>query len=378
MQLTARTLIPTRGTLLAIGAGLMLSGGLLKAQYTVVDISPVPNGRSYSVHGGTAAQQVGTLRVDPFGLNHALLLSANGTTVVDLHPTTLTPDSPYFDVPGAVVNTPSTAYASDGVSQVGSFINTAVMWTGTADSMLNLHPPGYSHSCATAVNGAQQAGWATTAVSGGGRRGVQTSFDVPHAILWRGGSTNFVDLHPASFLGSGATSLSSNGFQAGYGLNNNNQSQAVIWAGSAASAINLHPQPFTTSVANGVNVNGWAAGTGTIVKSGKAITSINHAVLWFGSASKFVDLHPAGFTDSYGLAIDSNKQVGFGTLADATGTHSHALLWTNSAASVVDLNKFLPAGFTDAFAVAIDLNGNIIGNASGADGREHQVLWIAQ
>jgi hypothetical protein len=228
-------------------AGLVLGGSLAQAQYAVVDVSPATNGVSYYAHGGTAGQQVGTLRAQPFGLNHALLLSGNGSTVVDLHSTTLTPDSPYFNVPGALVNTPSTAYSSDGVSQVGSFINTAVMWTGTADSMLNLHPSQYSHSCAMAVNGAQQIGWATTAVSGGGRRGVQTSFDVPHAILWQGSSTNFIDLHPAVFLGSSAASLSSDGFQAGYGLNNNNQSQALLWSGSAASVIDLHPAGFTDS-----------------------------------------------------------------------------------------------------------------------------------
>lgn len=45
---------------------------------------------------------------------------------------------------------------------------------------------------------------------------------------------------------------------------------------------------------------------------------------------------------------------------------------------MLDLNNFLPAGFTDAVAVAIDPNGNIVGNASGVDGQQRQVLWIAR
>jgi hypothetical protein len=330
---------------------------VLSAQYTVVDISPAANGNSYYATGGSAAQQVGTLRQPPFGLNHALLLSGNGSNVVDLHPTSLPPDSPYFNVPGALVNTPSEAYAADGGAQIGCFINTAVMWSGTANSMLNLHPSPYGTSCAVAGSGGQQAGWATAQVSGGGRRGVQTSFSVRHAILWQGSSTSYIDLHPA-----------------GWGTNNNGQSQALLWFGSAASVINLHPQAFTSSIANAVN--GLVVGTGTHTQSGKAITSINHALLWFGSASNYVDLHPAGFVNSYGVALNNNKQVGYGTVTDAKGTHNHALAWSGSAASVIDLNQFLPAGFTDANAVAIDLSGNIVGNASGPDGVQHQVIWM--
>ena len=202
---------------------------------------------------------------------------------------------------------------------------------------------------------------------------MQTSFWVRHAMLWQGSSTSYTDLHPAIFSESGATSISSSGYQAGWGLNNNGQSQALLWFGTAASVINLHPQAFTSSIANAVN--GLTIGTGTRTQSGKFITSINHALLWFGSASNYIDLHPAGFVNSYGMALNNNKQVGYGTVTDSTGTHNHALIWAGSVASVVDLNQFLPVGFTDAVAVAIDLSGNIVGNANGADGVQHQVIW---
>jgi hypothetical protein len=347
------------------------------AQYTAVDVSPATNSVRYYVHGGTSGQQVGTLQSTQLGAaNHALLLTGNGSTVVDLHPTSLPPDSPYYTVPNALVNTPSVAYSSDGASQAGQFINTAVLWTGTQDSMVNLHPAQYNASSALAVRGLQQAGWATTTAANGGHRGVPQSFYTSHAILWQGSASNFVDLHPAGFDGSAATSLSG-GLQAGYGITNNNSTQALMWSGSAGSVVNLHPQAFTSSVANGVN-NGLVVGTGTLTKSGKAITSIDHAVLWFGSAKSCVDLNPAGFTSSDGMAINNTKQVGYGLATDATGTHYHALVWTNTAASVVDLNQFLPAGYTDATALAIDAAGNIVGNASAADHIQHPIVWIAQ
>ena len=361
----------------SVCAGALLSAGLLSAQYTAVDVSPATNGVRYYLRGGTSGQQVGTLQSAQLGAaNHALLLAGNGSTVVDLHPTSLTPDSPYYTVPNALVNTPSIAYSSDGASQAGQFINTAVLWTGTPESMVNLHPSQFSASCALAVNGGQQVGWATTTAPNGGRRGTAQSFNVNHAILWQGSSSNFIDLHPASFEQSVATSLGSGGAQAGYGIDNNNQNRALLWFGSAASAINLHPQAFTSSVANGVN--GLVVGTGTVTKSGKAITSIDHALLWFGSATNYVDLNPAGFTNSYGMGINNTKQVGYGMITDATGTHYHALVWTNSATSVLDLNQFLPAGFTDSKAVAIDASGNIVGNASGADGVQHPMVWMAR
>ena len=298
----------------------------------------------------------------------------SGPTAVDLHPTSLPPDSPYFGVPGALVNTRSAVSSNDGVTQVGEFINTAVLWTGTPDSMTSLHPAGYLASAATGISAGQQAGWATTSASNGGRRGVQQTFNVKHAILWRGSSTNFTDLHTPAFDGSVATSLNG-AFQGGYGINaSNGQTQALLWAGNAASVINLHPQAYTSSNVNAVWSNGTAVGTGTIVKSGKAIVTIDHAVLWLGSAKNFVDLNPAGSTMSRAVSLNGTHQVGWADF----NAHTHAIVWSGTAASAVDLNQFLPVGFTDAMAVEIDAAGNVLANALGIDGVWHPVVFIVQ
>ena len=298
----------------------------------------------------------------------------NGPTAIDLHPTSLPPDSPYFGVPGALVNTRSMVFSTDGITQVGEFINTAVLWTGTPGSMINLHPAGYLASAAVGTNGGQQAGWATTSASNGGRRGVQLTFNVKHAILWRGSAANFTDLHVTTFDGTVATSL--NGvFQGGYGINaSSGQTQALLWAGSSASVINLHPQAYTSSSVNAVWSNGTAVGTGTVVKSGKAIVSIDHAVLWLGSAKNFVDLNPAASSMSRGLSLNGINQVGWATI----NAHTHAMVWSGTAASAIDLNQFLPAGFTDAMAVAIDAAGNVLANALGSDGVWHPFVFMMQ
>ena len=367
------------GTMKQISPGIFFCGlaltsaGLLPAQYLAVDLGAPPSGTAYYLRGGNAAQQAGTLQSTQLGSQpHALLLTASGA--IDLHPQTLTADSPYYGIANATVNTPSAAVSTDGGSQAGYFINTAVMWTGTANSMKNLHPSSYNASAATSIAGGQQAGWASAPVSNGGRRGAAQTSYVHHAILWFGTSTNFIDLHPAGYAESFATGLSSGGWQVGYGVNNG-QNKALMWFGTAASVVNLHPSSFSESVVNGIG-GAVTVGTGKISRSGGGGTQIisDHAVIWFGSATNYLDLHSPTYTNTYGLATNDQHHVGYGTTPDG---HNHALVWSGSATSVVDLNQFLPAGYSDSQAVSIDGSGTIIGNASGPSGT-HPFEWKPQ
>lgn len=358
----------------ACGSALLVAPALC-GQYLGVDITPTTPAGKFWVSSGPLGRQAGSYYDNvqiQFASPHAMVL--NGSVAVDLHPTSLPPDSPYFGVPGAVINTRSMVFSNDGITQVGEFINTAVLWTSTPDSMTNLHPAGYLASAALAIHGGQQAGWATTSASNGGRRGIQQTFNVQHAILWFGSATNFTDLHTPTFDGSIANSLNG-AFQGGYGINaSNGQTQALLWAGSAASVINLHPQAYTSSNVNAVWSNGTAVGTGTVVKNGKAIVSIDHAVLWFGSARNFVDLNPPGATMSRAVSLNATNQVGWADF----NAHTHAIVWSGTAASAVDLNQFLPAGFTDAMAVEIDTAGNILANAFGSDGVWNPILFMVR
>ncbi len=90
-----------------------------------------------------------------------------------------------------------------------------------------------------------------------------------------------------------------------------------------------------------------------------------HALLWSGSAERFVDLHPAGYNDTKVTAITATQQVGEGWVGTpgAFGSVRHALAWSGSAETVVDLNQYLPAGYTNGVATGIDATGNIVGYA---------------
>ncbi|MFL6286490.1 MAG: hypothetical protein ACJ74Q_25405 [Pyrinomonadaceae bacterium] len=170
------------------------------------------------------------------------------------------------------------AYGTDGVQQVGvgwkvvgfgaySTPN-AMLWTGTADSAVNLNPPTSGESTAYAVAGGQQVGYA---------------FSFQHAMLWTGTAASAVDLHPAGYESSQARAT--NGVQqAGFGWVNNAaqtpRRHALVWSGSAASVVDLNqfmPLGFTDAAATGIdaagNVVGWAA-------KGSANS---HAVMWVPS-----------------------------------------------------------------------------------------------
>jgi len=69
--------------------------------------------------------------------------------------------------------------------------------------------------------------------------------------------------------------------------------------------------------------------------------------LWQGLANiNAVDLHPAGYSESWALAVWGNQQVGHGF----SPAGKHALLWNGSSESMVDLTPdFVWAGANDVY-----------------------------
>lgn len=217
---------------------------------SVVDLHPTGlpgysdgSGSSYAfgVHGN---QQVGY--GEPFFVDsgaHALLW--NRQSAIDLHPTNL----------GLVLN--SFAAATDGVHQVGvvhyvstPFINHAVMWSGSANSAIDLHGTALSSfgsSVAYGVGGGQQVGFGTAGHD--------------HAFVWSGSADSVVDLHPTSlsqYLDSKA--FATNGsVQIGEGITAAHNQHALLWKNSAASVINLHdllPSGYSNSLALSIDAQG--------------------------------------------------------------------------------------------------------------------------
>ncbi|MEK6702956.1 MAG: hypothetical protein AABZ53_11885 [Planctomycetota bacterium] len=135
---------------------------------------------------------------------------------------------------------------------------------------------------------------------------------------------------------------------------------AMLWNGSASSQIDLHPVVALNSVALGV-FDGEQVGQ---VQIGDAI----HASLWTGLASSWVDLHPLGATQSAALGVFAGQQAGY---AHVDGV-AHASFWTGSASSWVDLH---PAGSRWSSASGIGDGQQVGGAQFGESTHDHASLW---
>jgi hypothetical protein len=304
---------------------------------------------------------------------HALLWRGTAASAVDLHPGQLgernspSPGSLAASVAVATCLGQQVGYGSEP----GDWDTRALLWRGSADSVVDLHP----HSGVTlgdrgapilmsrilATSGEQHVGI--------GQEGATSGMHlVP--LLWRSsalsaaGRPNVVVL-PIMLGDSNALGASTDGF-VGFGhVWPTEVTHALLWRGSSASAVaDLHPKGFISSKA--VSISGdQQVGYG----SGPATGGQNHALLWRGSAASVVDLHPSGFFYSRALGTNGDEQVGWGD--------QHALLWHGTAASVVDLHSFLPPGFVTSLAADIDTAWNVVGTAWGpaSGGRYHAFLW---
>jgi hypothetical protein len=114
---------------------------------------------------------------------------------------------------------------------------------------------GYASSYAIGVSGGIQVGIGLGPATG----------DQSHALLWSGTAASVVDLNPAGFRSSWASDVSG-GIQVGYGSGpaTFEQQHALLWNGTAASAVDLHSymsSDFTGSIASGIAADGTIVGT---------------------------------------------------------------------------------------------------------------------
>ncbi len=128
--------------------------------------------------------------------------------------------------------------------------------------------------------------------------------------------------------------------------------------------VDLNPAGYTQSAANG------ASGT-TQVGYGYNGNG-QHALLWSGTAASAVDLNPAGYTYSLAYGASGTTQVGYSS-GTATGNNSHAFLWNGTAASFVDLN---PAGYTSSIANGASGTTQVgYGYGTATGNNTHALLW---
>ena len=342
-----RTLRP----LLAAACSLLLLSSALGQGYYSNDVTPAGSG-SGKLTAASSGKQVGGAQPAGSYYPHAVLLSGNAVTGIDLNPATAWE---------------SMATSADDTQQGGwAYLATgqhAVVWSGSAASYVDLHPSGYNFSYCLGVHAGEQVGYAQ-----------QQSYFISasHAFCWTGSAASGVDLHPVSVYPFSRAVGCHDGEEVGYVSTiaypegeyaigyYHTGSHAMRWNGTAASAVDLHPIGFDSSEAtctSGTQQGGW----------GYLIFSASHlrALLWSGTADSVVDLHPAGYSESRVNAMNATQQVGDGWtgIPGALGSVRHALVWTGTAESVVDLNQYLPAGYTHGVATGINADGNVVGFA---------------
>jgi uncharacterized membrane protein len=198
------------------------------------------------------------------------------------------------------------------------------LWHGTVESVVDLHPDEFLHSSARAVSGNTQVGHGYSQ-----QPPLHPAVGLNiHALLWAGTAASVVDLNPAGFDFSAATAVSG-AVQVGHGSTaaTTNNYHALLWRGTAESVVDLHPPGFDFTAAEGVSERGQVGYGKGIATDGRI-----HALLWRGTAESVIDLHPylsglpVTLVESYANGIESNGSiVGYGR--DSNGDH-FAILWT--------------------------------------------------
>lgn len=343
----------------ALSTWTICAAGRASAQYTVVDLYTlrVPAGTvapSLKVGGAAGGQTIGNVSDPTYVYNRAFAWNAAGA------PTPLTPTTfAWADV-----------FATSGSQQVGDGDPTgagyqhALLWNGSANSFVDLNPPGMLTSSAQGLSGSQQVGQAASLSAG------------YHAVLWNGTANSTVDLTPTDLSGlvSSLASGTDGIHQVGEGIVRffpTIIAHALLWSGSGNTAIDLHPGGYDSSHASAVRGN-QQVGQGEIYDSMGGHTE--HALLWRGSSSSVVDLTPSWSSNSAALDTNGTQQVG----AAASGLFSpaHAIVWTGSANSAFDLQSLLPTSFTKSVAYSIDSAGNIYGVAYDQSDNVHAIEWV--
>jgi hypothetical protein len=349
--LIERTRMYTRAPFLHVSLVALLpflAGAAANAQqYTATLFGPA-DGIEVKVNGAGNGRQVGTVSTEANGFaTHATLWLGPSGEPIDLNPA------------GAAS---SVAYGCGGLQQVGSADTdagtVAVLWTGSAASAVVLNPAGFGTATASATDGVTQVG------SG---RGPNTGRG-PHALAWLGTAASAVDLHPDGHLQSAATGVDGS-WVCGAAFDDFGGREAGYWTALDPQAwVSLHPtEGFDVSTAQavgGTSIGGWGRGAAT--------GGATHALLWLAGGETLLDLHPAGFVDSYVYAVRGGVQAGSATFF---GGGERAVVWAGTAESAIDLHDLTPGGpWAESRVTSIDTDGSLYGYVSNG-GNAVAVRW---
>lgn len=196
----------------------------------------------------------------------------------------------------------------------------AILWSGKATGAVDLHGGG-TYSRGRGIHGNEQVGETDGSPSMNPDDGLISTLS--RAVLWHGTAASMVYLHPAGYLGSGA--VATNGVQeGGWAMPSYGTTHAIMWSGSAASAVDLHPAGYSdtrvTAMSDTMQVgDGWVGG------AAHAVNAHRHALAWTGSAASVIDLNvfvPVGYTDAVATGIDAaGNVVGYAFMTPTAGNY---------------------------------------------------------
>ena len=179
---------------------------------SAVDLQPAGY-RSSQATGIWGPTQVGLALLPDIGYSHAMRWSGTAASVVDLHPAGYE-SSAATDIVGSQV--------VGWAERPGSY--QAMLWTGDASTAVNLNPTQWRAvtSQANATNGTHQVGMAYLG-----------DLEVYHAVLWSGTADSALDLGallPAEYGTSVAEAIDEAGNVAGFAIHTpSNTTHAVVW-----------------------------------------------------------------------------------------------------------------------------------------------------
>jgi len=281
------------------------------------DLHPAGLAGSSAVNGMSGNMQVGIAN------RGAAMWSGSAASYVSLHPLNYAFSQAFGAAPGVQVGC-GNAWIID--KRTGATVpdqSHALLWFGSNAGFVDLNiGTGFDSSCATAAAGSQQVGYAVKAFT-------------PKAVMWNGTAKSIISLHPLRTY-STSQALATDGIQQ-VGIGSFvvkieklqiGRTYGLVWNGTAASFRELFPPAgWTDSYALGVG-GGKQVG---FAFNGQVFPNPMHAVVWNPDGTT-VDLHqflPANFVSSKATSIDPITGVisGVATSDPTDSTKSHAIAW---------------------------------------------------
>lgn len=276
-----------------------------------------------------------------------------------------------------------------GTNHVGYVYNNgqqAGMWDSDGSSFTNLNPLGYE-SFGVSINGNQQAGYATASPTWNGWSAVlwtgsdnsminlgpgqvfgiwgdkQVGRSAGHAALWSGTAQSYVDLNPTNIASSTLYGIYANDYVGDIFTNNNHH--AALWHGGIDNWVDLNPDVAIGSTA--------LCAYGSQQGGEAIILGRPHAALWSGTAASFKNLSPEGGFDSRVLDMTDGIQVGYSGFNN-TNDFPHAGLWRGDSSTWLDLHTYVADKLTSSKAFGVSINGDEIW-VVGEGSQNHGVIW---